>query len=58
MNWTPSSLVDKLRHITHLRGWIQQFYPIFALNDNNFGKIILILPPAKPADIFDAINNF
>jgi hypothetical protein len=36
--------LPKLRHITQLQANNQHFYRIFALDNNNFGKIILILP--------------
>jgi hypothetical protein len=38
--------VNKTAHITQLPVDNQHFYRIFALDNNNFGKIILILPPA------------
>jgi hypothetical protein len=58
MNRTPSSFVCKLHHITHLQRDNRQFYRIFALNYDNFEKIILILPPAKPADFYDDLNIY
>jgi hypothetical protein len=41
----PANLV-KTRHITQLPVDNRHFCRIFALDNNNFGKIILILPPA------------
>jgi hypothetical protein len=38
--------MDNLPHITQLRADNRHFYCIFAPDNNNFGKIILILPPA------------
>jgi hypothetical protein len=38
--------MDNLPHITQLRTDNRHFYCIFAPDNNNFGKIILILPPA------------
>ena len=38
--------LNKTPHITQLRVDNQHFYRIFALDNNNFGKIVLILHPA------------
>jgi hypothetical protein len=38
--------MDNLPHITQLRVDNRHFYCIFAPDNNNFGKIVLILPPA------------
>jgi hypothetical protein len=36
----------KLPDITQLQAHNPHFYRIFAFDKNNFGKIVLILPPA------------
>ena len=38
--------MNKAPHITQLGAFNRHFYRIFAVDDNNFGKIVLILPPA------------
>jgi hypothetical protein len=44
-DWPPASLT-KPADITQLPADNQHFYRIFALDNNNFGKIVLILHPA------------
>jgi hypothetical protein len=43
----PANML-KLPDITHLQAKNQHFYRIFAPGNNNFGKIVLILPTAIP----------